>query len=582
MYETANNRTFKIDDDGQRILLANFVARITKETRYVDGRNTETFLTIEGQTGEPPNDSMLPPTTIKADTFPGMTWVMSSWGVRCVLQPGGSTKDDMRTAIQLASNPEVSTIYKHMGWTTIDGQPTYLHAGGGITREGNDPAVTVHLPTELANYHLTETTTSLKSALQATLNLVNVGPPHITWPLLAATVAPLHGPIDFAIHLTGKTGTYKSELMSLFQSHYGSKMDARHLPGSWSSTPNAIEAQAYLTANAPYVLDDFVPSGTSWQIRAYQTTADKIIRAQGNQAGRARLTDVSNLQTTMYPRGIILSTGEDTPEGQSVRARMLILELSPGDITTKALTKAQADRKLYPTTIAAYIQYLAAHPVAVDALAAAERDARLTLGHARTPSMIGRLIASITLFLEWCRYEKTPGIDHMELNAMKAIEEAATTQSHHIESADPLDIFCQTIRTIFASGLGHVRTTTGGIPRNPTTLGWTAEGDGGDMPSYRSHGPCLGWVSWRQGELYVDVNSGYALVRKIARDDITLSRNTLMKRMKDGGLLTRVDASRQRNTIRITAENHPRQVLALNLQTALDTQEDAQDSTELL
>ena len=46
--------------------------------------------------------------------------------------------------------------------------------------------------------------------------------------------------------------------------------------------------------------------------------------SSGNQAGRARLTDTSNLQQTFYPRGVIFSTGEDTPEGHSVRARMMI------------------------------------------------------------------------------------------------------------------------------------------------------------------------------------------------------------------------------------------------------------------
>ena len=53
VYEETETRTFKLTEEGERILLANFVARIVTETRIVDGLNTETYLTISGWAANP-------------------------------------------------------------------------------------------------------------------------------------------------------------------------------------------------------------------------------------------------------------------------------------------------------------------------------------------------------------------------------------------------------------------------------------------------------------------------------------------------------------------------------------------------
>lgn len=587
-YEVIDHQTYALTGEGERELLANFSAAITQETRFVDGRSTETVLTINGGQLEPPDEETgereytpFPPAEVPSANFPAMTWVLQNWGVRAVIMPGSGVKEDLRTHIQLSSRPTIRTIYKHIGWTTLNKKPAYLHAGGAITAQGNDPSVTVRLPLELNNYDLTPTPgVDLKDAIEATLSLVDLGPPSITWPMLIATFAPLFCETDFAMHLTGRTGTFKSEVISLFQSHFGTKMDARHLPGSWSSTPNALEAQAYYAKNAPFVVDDFVPTGTSWQVKAYQTTADKIIRSQGNQSGRARLTDTSGLQTTMYPRGIILSTGEDTPEGHSVRARMLILELSPGDIEAPKLSEAQRKRPLYTTTTAALIQHLCQGKPAVNELADEYRKSHLDVGHSRTPSALACLVAVSHYFLEWCSQVLGMTSDdllYMQRHAERNILEAANRQNQYLEAADPCEIFCQTIRNVTGAGLGHFRTLLGGIPGSPTMLGWTEENSLSDVPTFRSHGPCIGWIDWTADELFLDIAVGLNILKKVAGSDMVLTKQTLIKRLKDSGLLSRTDDARQRNTIRITAEKHPRQVIAMAISHVFQTQEKPND-----
>jgi hypothetical protein len=567
-YEQKENKTFKITDDGERFQLANFIATIDREIRYVDGRSEEVQLEISGIKHD---GTKLPSITIASEDFAGLTWTMKRWGPTIIISPGASVKEDLRTAIQLYSKPELKTIYKHTGWTMHNGKPTYLHARGGITTEGNDPNITVTLPSELARYSMPDPHTdyaSLTTDIKTTLELTRLAPPHVAWPLFAATLAPTITPVDFAIHLTGRTGTFKSELTSLFQSFYGPDFTARHLPGSWSSTPNALEAQAFLAKNAAFVLDDFVPAGTSWQIRAYQTTADKIIRSQGNQAGRARLTDTSRLQSTMYPRGIILSTGEDTPEGHSIRARMLILELSPGDIDPANLTKAQANRPAYSRTTATWIKNIATNMPDINPLIQSYRDANQALGHTRTPSMTAILLATCDTFLNWCLATKainSKKAAEMQSEAHATIKQAAANQVQYLATSDPVECFMSALRNLLAQNNAHIRTVNGGIPNKPTTLGWTQEqSDADDLPAYRSHGPCIGWIHWATEELFLEMNAGLPAVRKAAGSEVPLTKGTLLKRLHDSGAFKRIDEARGRNAIRITAERHPRTVLALD------------------
>lgn len=113
----------------------------------------------------------------------------------------------------------------------------------------------------------------------------------------------------------------------------------------------------------------------------------------------------------------------------------------------------------------------------------------------------------------------------------------------------------------------------GGIPRKATVIGWTEENNYSDLPTYKSHGPCVGWVNWDADEIYIDINSGYNVIRKTAGQELSLTKQTLFKRMKDAGTLIRIDEGRQRNTIRVTAEGHPRQVLCVSASSTLESQE---------
>lgn len=574
-YEMQGGCTYKITDDGERLLIANFEARIIREVRMVDGINTETSLTIRGKQKK----GALPDVTVPGNNFHTMTWVMQLWGTSCIIYPIANVRDDLRAAIQTESNAEVKTIYRYIGWNDTAEGRQYLHKGGAITAKGNDPNVTVTLPAELSRYDI-KGKVSEKEAFLASIDLLHIMPPEIGWVMWTATFTPLLGPVDFAVHVTGRTGSFKSEMMSLWQSHYGDGMDARHLPGSWSSTANALEAQAYFAANAVFVVDDFVPTGTTWQQKSYQTNADKLIRAQGNQAGRARLTDTSHLQQTYYPRGIIFSTGEDTPEGHSVRARMMIMELSPGDITPENLTLGQMSRSKYQSAVFHIIKHICnegSKNGELESEADEIRNNHLSIGHTRTPGIIGRLVATGRWLLRYAHKKKiltAKEIEEYEGEMVRWIVICGEKQKVFLETADPIEIFKSGLRQTLGANISHLRTYNGGIPPKPVMMGWSVDNIHEDPPTYRSHGPCIGWVRRDKNELYLEINLGYNAVKKACGNDLTLSKQTLLKRLKDASLITRIDEGRGRNTVRLVCDGHLRQVMVLALDKCFEMGDD--------
>lgn len=579
-YDYSKDGITYTNSDDEVIWLTNFTALVTEEIQYVDGRDSATILTIEGRHRD---GNKLEPIQVPADKFPSMTWILQHWGIGPTISPTANASRFLQAAIQYESKPKRKTIYTHTGWTEIKGKDCYITATGAITPDGHDPSIAVELPTDLSRFEITPDPKKLRDAITATLMLSELGPPEMMWPLIAATFRPPIGEVDYAIHISGQTGTFKTEISSLMQSHYGSRMDARHLPGSWSSTGNALEAQAFRCKNAIFCVDDYVPGGSSSQMKALERVAEQLIRAQGNQQGRARLTDVSSHQQTMYPRGMILSTGEDIPRNHSIRARLAIIDLTPGNIDRSLLSIAQKNRGLYPIGMAGWIQWIATHGRVDIYNRFIERrdmirDQNPDVGHSRTPALLGDLQTTITLFMAFAKYVKAvdqKGHDALLKIATDAIMKCCLDQERHLKNADPCETFIDIIRGMLGSHLCHLKTLDGGIPAMATDVGWTIKEDSdvSALKTYVKHGPTLGWINTETNELLLDAATSWALIMKAARGQLTATKTTMMKRLKDQGILVRTDETRQRNTVRVTCEGQSRNVLALSLLHVLDTQE---------
>ena len=217
-----------------------------------------------------------------------------------------------------------------MGWREIDGMWLYLHGGGAIGPSGPVENVTTDLQgVGLKDYQLPAPpdVEAAKEALEATLQILGLAPLPVMAPLFAAIWRAVLSEVDFAIHLAGPTGAGKSEIAALIQQHFGAAMTSRALPASWASTGNSLEVQAFAAKDALLVVDDFAPRGSRVDVQRLHKDADRLLRAQGNLAGRDRLSATGDLRTGRPPRGTILSTGEDVPGGHSLRARTVIVEV---------------------------------------------------------------------------------------------------------------------------------------------------------------------------------------------------------------------------------------------------------------
>ena len=96
-----------VNSKGEEIFLANFTAKITEETRYVDGKAHTTTFKITGRS----RGKNLPEVDVAADKFPSLAWVLPAWGVAPVISPVPNAERLLRAAIQQHSRPKIKTIY---------------------------------------------------------------------------------------------------------------------------------------------------------------------------------------------------------------------------------------------------------------------------------------------------------------------------------------------------------------------------------------------------------------------------------------------------------------------------------------
>jgi hypothetical protein len=487
-------------------------------------------------------------------------------------------------ALQLQSGNVLQRIvFRHVGWRKIGESWFYLHAGGAIGSAGLVDDIPVSLPEPLAGFNLPAPPegADLAAAVRTSLGLLALGPDRATFPLLAAVYRAVLGDTDFSLHLSGPTGCYKSEAAALVQQHFGAGMVRTALPANWGSTANALEGLAFAAKDALLVVDDFCPTGSAADVQRCHKEADRLFRGQGNRAGRQRMRADATLRPAKPPRGLVLSTGEDTRRGQSLRARLLVLEISPGDFgpappdPNPTLTGCQRDAAagLYARALAGFVRWLAPRLDEIRARLRAElfelRDrARGEGQHARTPGIVADLALGIRYFLDFAEASGTISTSErgdLWERGWAALGEAAARQAAQIASAEPAGLFLRLLSAAVASGNAHIADEHGNAPREPQRWGWRPEEyytGGGTDTRYKPLGMCVGWIA--EGDVYLEPDASYAAVQRFAREQnesFGVSAQTLRRRLKEKSLLTTVDEARGKLTVRKTLQGARRDVL---------------------
>ena len=570
----------KMTNDGPiTVPLANFAAQIVEQVTHDDGAERQIFLVLQGTLA---GGRQLPRTEVPAGEFAVMNWPLASWGTQAVVNAGVGMKDHLRVAVQtLSDDVPQRIVYGHTGWRKIGDRWAYLHADGAIVEEGVDSTILVSLSGSLAKYNLPAPPSGpdLINAVRASLRLLNLAPGKLMFPLLSATYRSVLGGNDFSLFLVGPSGVFKSEAGALSQQHWGPELDARNFPGNWSSTANSLEATAFAIKDAIFVVDDFAPTGSSADVQRMHRDADRLLRAQGNHSGRQRSRTDGTLRPSKPPRGLIISTGEDLPRGQSLRARQFALEVSPGDIDRERLTECQQDARdgLYAQAMAGFIHRLAPRYESVHRGLRKEivqlRDQATAHGqHARTPGIVADLAIGLHYLLAFAA--EIGAIDHDEQEELwqrgwNSLVEAASDQAGHQTSSEPASRFLGLISAALASGRAHVASPTGECPSgSPEAWGWRANyrGEGEQVQQYwTSQGRRIGWVD--KEDLFFEPESSHAEAQRLSSEQgetLPVGSKTLWKRLREKGLLKSVDATRRTNTVRGTFESHRREVLHLH------------------
>jgi len=591
-YRRTPHGLFRVkESDGEEILvpLTNFDARIVADVVHDDGAETENSFEIEAKLGEESQRFNVP-----APSFASLGWVIEHLGSKAIVYAGYTVRDHTRVAIQMLSGErERLTVFTHTGWRKNDGQWVYLHAGGGIGPGGTLANVRVNLGEGLASYRLPNPAegAELKEAIAATLRRLDLAPDPVSIPTFIAPFRAATGSCDFTVHLAGTTGVFKTEDAALMNQHFGPGIDGRHLPGSWHGTDNALEGLAFAAKDALLVIDDFAPAGPPHEVQRWHQKADRVIRHQGNNNSRQRMRADGSLRPPKPPRGMIVSTGEDVPRGQSLRARMFIIEISQGDIDVDKLSACQSDaaRGLYAAAMAGFVQWLAARYEDVHKTLRAQinelRQQAVVSGmHRRTPDIVASLAVGLKYFLAFARDAGAITVSEAEAlwrRGWLALGQVAAKQDAYHKASEPTQRFIELLLSAIASGHAHIAGPNGNQPNDtPEAWGWWLKTSGlNQRNEWQPQGDRVGWVD---GEtVYLDPDASYRSAQAMAAgsaDGLGITAQTLRKRLSERCLLV-VEGSRQALTVRRALEGRSRDVLQLVVGTLTPGKPDIPDIT---
>jgi hypothetical protein len=334
---TALHQTCQVDDDG-------------KEAHHT---------TIQLQRGESIKQLEIP-SDVFVDDVALRRFIGASAGAQYVVRAGMS-KHLVPAIVQLSGEFPTHRHYNFIGWMQTDERWVYVSPSDCITANGKlaqPPAV--ELDQRLRDYGLQAS--SWEDSLQAFEAVINVLPDQLAPPLIAFGLLPVvqrFFPATAtrpAVHLVGTSGSGKSEIASLLSSFYGD-FSRDTPPAQWGDTINTVETLGYPLADALFWVDDYK------SIYADEKTFTRFLQSYSRGMGRGRLTREAKVRHEKPCRGLILSTGETTIEGEmSVIARMLVLEVPPWekrDPSGEALIHAERLRPHLSSVTAHFASWVA-------------------------------------------------------------------------------------------------------------------------------------------------------------------------------------------------------------------------------
>lgn len=549
--------------DLKTTVLTNFYARIVRDIVLDDGEERDRHFGLEVKLG----GSMIT-LSLPAAEFSRMGWVLNKLGPQAIVYPG--QHQHARAAIQwLSAAIRQERVFTHLGWTKHGPDWVYLHADGAVGAKADQCRLQTRLPAVLQHYKIPSSpgNDERMEAVRASLRCLSLAPDRISFPLLAAVYRAPLGNVDFSLFLTGRTGTFKTTIAAICQQHFGAEMDAGNLPGNFASTANALETLSFVAKDALLVVDDFVPTGGSGD-NALHGLAERLFRGAGNRQGRSRMGGNGHLRSSRPPRALILATGEEVPGGQSLRARMLMVEVAPGDVNRRTLNECQhaAQQGLLASSMAAFLVWIAGRYEETQRLLKARAQELRSLysdtAHARLPTALAELQSGFEIWLQFALEIgaiSATEYSQLEQRNVTALHELAGRQTKFHLASDPALRFFSLLRIALLSGQAHAADRRGKRPECPEIWGWRREQSD---RTWLPQGPRIGWVA--EDDLFLDPSTSYQVAQQVAGTErLAVGEQTIRQRLHERGLLASTDSGRQMLQVRRTLERSQRQVIHL-------------------
>lgn len=537
---------------GSPLHLCNFTARIREELILDDGEAEELVFLVEGALSD---GTRLPVARVPAGSFAGLGWIMGQWGARAIVNAGNSRKDQLRAAIQHLSRPSRRRTFLATGWRKLEDRWCFLYAGGALGPDGPVDGVEMDLKGRLALFNLGGPLQgdALGQAFRSSVRTLDLGPGAVTAPVWLAAFRAVVDECPFSLHISGSMKAGKTELASIAAGHFGPGLEAKEPLESWESTTGSLERTLFLARDVLSLVDDFRPGEGIKERQKMTEKADRILRGAFNRASRSRLSSDAKTQKQAYwSRGLILSTGEDLPDGESLRSRVLCLEWPARAMRWTVLDDLQADRAkgLHAGLMAAFIQWQAQdRDRALCLRREAHIEARGKLREAQESNRTADIAAD--LWSAWPVLEafaRELGIlSPSELKALGRrlwafLLEMIRAQSAIISEANPAERFREGLTSCLASGRGHL-----------------AHGESGDLPlewhsrcgwqEGQPKGPRLGYLAPHKAEVWLIPSEAPQQAGRLV--SLGVGERALWIRLQEAGwlVLERAGRNKSRRTL---------------------------------
>lgn len=506
----------------------------------------ETLYTIGGTyTGGKP----LPEIVITSNQFYQGNWIYL-WGLpELIIPPGYSNRELLRNIAQWNSEGyQFEKIINSLGWHEINGKKHFLFPNGSISSSGHSSEQSI-LPecNKLKPYLISRNNWNLTNSKYKSLiyDFLSLSSKDYLYVLLSSVfLAPLNEvkPIGFSVFLVGPTGTHKSCLAGVVQGFYGSRFNHENLPESFSSTVNSVEWKSHFVKDCIFVVDDFLRSNVPPRY------VDRLFRGNANNSGRGRLRSDSNIMDTKFSRSMLIATGEDYIDGNSLRARCIMLEIERGDIDIESLTKNQEHviNGDFNELLCQYISWIAKNWELVNEVCNTNflKNRLRYYGispklHKRTPDTFAQLELGIDIFLLFaldkgifCEKE----VEEFSKKSSPALARICLTQSRIQQDQDPSELFINAVKYAFESENAYLYE----VYPNDSITEKHLYSDFIKSKLDTNKGTPVGWYNHRTKEVYFSSETLISITKRFSKElggELNITKPTLLKLLSNKSLL---------------------------------------------